>query len=591
MDWDLSAYFPSFDSPERRAFERELTRDFDAALEASAALPTLSASSALEWERMVLQFEGLTARSSHFSSYVHALVSADGNNPDYLEAEGRLSALGARSSKLQAQLIRAIGGASEQDFAAWVQREALAGTQHFLGRLRKSFQMSMPTPLEELAADLGTDGIEAWGRLYDGVMSALTFELANGEDAPQRLPFSMRRSLMEGNDRAIRQAAFEGGNKALEPWLPTLNRALNHISGTRMTLAKRRGVAHILDVATFEAGITRKTLDALMFAVERQIDVPRQVLALKARQMGTNSVRWYDLGAPLPIAESPHLPWEQAVSRVQLSFRRQYPALADYFQEAIAKRWVDHQPRPGKRPGAFCTTSSLLGESRVFMTYGGTLNDVSTLAHEMGHAFHGHVLRKTRALASEYPMTLAESASIFAELVLVNGLLNDPELTAAQRAQLYAAMVNDAPVFLLDVNTRFQFERAFYEERTQGEVRIERTCELMRDTQRRVFGNVLDADGTDAYYWASKLHFFITGVSFYNYPYIFGYLLSRGLYARFEQEGPAFLPRYEQFLARSGSAEAALLAREVLGCNLEEPEFWEQSIQSVQVPLRALQTL
>lgn len=133
---------------------------------------------------------------------------------------------------------------------------------------------------------------------------------------------------------------------------------MNHIAGTRLTLAKRRGVPQILDVATFEAGITRQTLDALMCAVHRQIDVPRQVLALKARRMGTTAVRWYDLGAPLPIAESPHLPWEQALSRVQLAFGRQCPALADYFQQAIERRWVDYQSRPGKRPGAFCTTST-----------------------------------------------------------------------------------------------------------------------------------------------------------------------------------------------------------------------------------------
>lgn len=590
MDWDLGAYFPAFDDPQRVEFERALTRDFTTLLEASAKLATLSASNADEWEGIVREFEGLTSRLGHLSSYVHALVSADGNNADYLEAEGRLSTLSASNSKLQAQLIRAVGGASEQDYTAWAQREALQSAQHFLARLRQSFQLSMSTPLEELAADLGTDGIEAWGRLYDGVMSALTFELHVADQESKRLPFSMRRSLMEGNDRATRKAAFEGGNKALEPWLPTLNRALNHISGTRLTLAKRRGVTHILDVATFEAGITRATLDALMTAVERCIDIPRQVLALKARQMGTSAVSWFDLGAPLPIAESANLPWDQAVARVQVAFRRQYPALADYFQDAIANRWVDYQSRPGKRPGAFCTTSTLLGQSRVFMTYGGTLNDVSTLAHEMGHAFHGHVLRNTRPLACEYPMTLAESASIFAELVLVNGLLDDPTLSEAQRAALYAAMVNDAPVFLLDVNTRFHFERAFYDERVLGEVRLERTCELMQETQRRVFGDVLEHDGGDAFYWASKLHFFITGVSFYNYPYIFGYLLSRGLYARFQEEGPAFLPRYEQFLARSGSAEPALVAREVLGCNLEEPEFWEQSIRSVQAPLKALQT-
>lgn len=590
MDWDLGAYFPAFDDPTRVEFEHALARDFNALLETSAGLQALAASNAAEWESVVLRFESLLSRLSHYSSYVHALVSADGNNADYLEAEGRLSTLGALHSKLQAQLIRAVGGATEAEYGAFIQRAALEGAQYFIGRLRQSFQMSMPTPLEELAADLGTDGIEAWGRLYDGVMSALSFELRVGDKNPETLPFSLRRSLMEGTDRATRQAAFEGGNKALEPWLPTLNRALNHISGTRLTLAKRRGVGHILDVATFDAGITRATLEALMTAVERRIDVPRQVLALKARQMGTSAVRWYDLGAPSPVADAANLSWDEAVSRVAVAFHRQYPALADYFDEAIRQRWVDYRSRPGKRPGAFCTTSTLLGQSRVFMTFGGTLNDVSTLAHEMGHAFHGHVLRKTRPMACEYPMTLAESASIFAELVLVNGLLDDPTLSAKQRAALYAAMVNDAPVFLLDVNTRFQFERAFYEERLRGEVRLERTCELMRETQLRVFGEVLEADGTDAFYWASKLHFFITGVSFYNYPYIFGYLLSRGLYARFSQEGAGFLPRYEQFLARSGSQDPAQVAKDVLGCDLEQPDFWEQSIQSVEAPLNALRT-
>jgi oligoendopeptidase F len=142
---------------------------------------------------------------------------------------------------------------------------------------------------------------------------------------------------------------------------------------------------------------------------------------------------------------------------------------------------------------------------------------------------------------------------------------------------------------LLDVHTRFQFERAFYEERAKGEVRSERLSELMKETQLRIFGDTLDPNGADPYFWASKLHFFITGVSFYNYPYIFGYLLSRGLYARFAQEGQAFLSKYEQFLERSASEEPAALARRVLGCDLEQPDFWEQSIQSVLSPLLELE--
>lgn len=589
MDWDLRAYFPSFDHPSREEFERTLTSDLDAAWHTSKALPPLTNASAGAWEEWVLNFEAIAGRYSHISSYVHALVSAEGHNHDYQDAEARLSTLGAAFAKLEAQLIAALGKADAVTFDVWIARVKLGSAAYSLRRLRARAQRSMAPEHEELAADLGTDGIEAWGRLYDGVMSSLTFRLESSGEEARTLPFSARRSLMEGENREVRRAAFTAGNEALGPWLPTLARALNHIAGTRLTLNRYRGAPHVLDVSTFDAGISRQTLDALFTAVERQIELPRRVLRLKARRQQTPHIAWYDIGAMLPVAPSPEIPWVDAVAKVRAAFGRQYPALEAFFVRAIDAKWVDHSSRPGKRPGAFCTSSALIRESRVFMTFGGTLSDVSTLAHEMGHAFHGYVLRNARPLASEYPMTLAESASIFAELVLVNGLLADTSLSLNQQTALLSALVNDAPIFLLDVHTRFQFERAFYEERTKGEVRAERLSELMQETQLRIFGDTLDPDGTDPYFWASKLHFFITGVSFYNYPYIFGYLLSRGLYARFVREGSAFLSKYEQFLERSASEEPAALARRVLGCDLEQPDFWEESIQSVLAPLVELE--
>lgn len=588
MDWDLSAYFSTFDHPTRQAFESELSHDLGSALETAKSLPALQLD-ADAWEALVLQYEALGIRLSHISSYVHALAAAEANNADYRDAEARLSALTAGYAKLQAQVVRGLAGASEQRFDQWLQRPALAEAGYALERLRRRARTSMGPELEELAADLSTDGIEAWSRLYDAVMSDLSFELVLEGESEKRLPFSARRSLMEGTDRRTRKAAFEGGNRALQPWVPTLAKALNHIAGTRLTLSRRRGARDVLDESVFDAGITRSTLDAMFEAVERQIDVPRQIMALKAQAEGVEQLGWYDIGAIMPFTPTPSVSWGEAVSKVKTAFQRKYPSLAAFFDRAIEQSWVDHTPRDGKRAGAFCTTSKLIGQSRVFMTFGGTLGDVSTLAHEMGHAFHSALLRESRPLASKYPMTLAESASIFAELVLINGLLDDGELSSEQQSALLAAVLNDAPVFLLDVNTRYQFERAFYQERAQGEVRPERLCQLMSETQQRVFGPVLDPAATDPYYWASKLHFFITGVSFYNYPYIFGYLLSRGLYARFEQEGPSFLPRYEQFLSRSGREEPATLARSVLGCDLEQPEFWEQSIRSLQAPLDTLQ--
>lgn len=589
MDWDLTAYFPSFDDPSRREFERALTEELERALRDSKALAPLSPSTAEAWRLWVLTFENLSARYAHLSSYVHALVSAEGNDPAYQDAEARLSTVGAAFAKLEAQLISSLGKADTEVFETWIAHDELVTAGYRLRRLRAQALRSMPSELEELAADLGTDGIEAWGRLYDGIMSSLTFCLELEGQEPKVLPFSARRSLMEGEDRRVRRAAFEAGNRALEPWLPVLSRALNHISGTRHSLNRRRGVEHILDASTFDAGISRKMLEAMFAAVDKQIDVPRRVLRLKAKRQGTSRIAWFDIGAMLPVAPAPALTWADAVTKVRTAFGRQYPALRSFFDHAIESNWVDHSSRAGKRPGAFCTTSPLIGESRVFMTFGGTLADVSTLAHEMGHAFHGHVLREARPLASDYPMTLAESASIFAELVLINGLLADETLSPQQHTALLAALVNDAPIFLLDVHSRFKFESALYAERTRGEVRSERLSELMKETQLQVFGDTLDVEGVDPYFWASKLHFFITGLSFYNYPYVFGYLLSRGLYARFAAEGPSFLVKYERFLRGSASQEPAALARAVLGCDLEQPEFWEQSVLSVVDPLVELE--
>ena len=225
------------------------------------------------------------------------------------------------------------------------------------------------------------------------------------------------------------------------------------------------------------------------------------------------------------------------------------------------------------------------------MTYGGSLGDVSTLAHEVGHAFHAEVLRDVTFLARQCPMTLAETASTFAEAVLADGLLADPALERGARTMMLGKVASDAAAFLLDIPTRFYFEKKFYDERAKGEVPLARISELMVEAQREQFGETLEQGGEDPYYWASKLHFFIAEPSFYSFPYTFGYLLSRGLYAAFEAEGPAFLPRYEAFLRATGKAMAHEVARETLGEDLEKPDFWARAIDTLKKPLDELASL
>ena len=330
-----------------------------------------------------------------------------------------------------------------------------------------------------------------------------------------------------------------------------------------MTLNRHRGVDHFLDIALFQAAIGRKTLDAMFEALMANLEIPRRILQLKAQSMARQQVAWFDLGAPLDLPDHGKLTWDKAQATVAQSFSRAYPALGRFFTEqVIGKNWVDWEPRQGKRPGGFCTSSMLSKESRIFMTYNESLGDVLTLAHESGHAYHGAMMRDIRPYARGYPMTLAETASTFGENVLMNGILDDPAVSDGDKARILDIEVGHGAVYLLDIPVRYEFEKSFYEERANGPLSVSRLKELMVQTQRRVLGDVLETGGEDPYFWASKLHFYIAGITFYNFPYTFGYLLSRGLYAMFKNEGDSFLPKYEEFLRRAGSDTAENVVRQ-----------------------------
>ncbi|MFH1568851.1 MAG: M3 family oligoendopeptidase [Gemmatimonadota bacterium] len=588
MNWDLTSYFPAFDGPEMRAFTRQLEAEIAALLREAGQLPDLSGASAAAWEALLLRMEGMVRRESHLASYLGCLTAADASHEGYRQAQAAFAHLAAEAEKLEVELQRGLKEAADADFEAFVERPALAGCQHFLRRARREAQRTMSPPEERLAADLGVDGIHAWGRLYDTLSGKIEFEMAWPDGRQERLPMAQRRSLLAHGDRRVRRAAFEGGNRAWAQVADVTAAALNAIAGTRLSLNRHRGVDDFLDVALFQAGITRRSLDALFEAILEASDLPRRVLRLKARAMGAPGVTYYDLEAPLPLPEEEPIPWERGRDLVRAAFARHYPALAEFVGQLLERRWVEWEPRPGKRPGAFCTSSLLTMEPRVYMTYHQSRRDVRTLAHEAGHAYHAHVMRGVRPFAHQYPMTLAESASTFGEMLLTSGLLGEG-LTELEEVRILDTETAEGAVYLTDIPVRYFFEKAFYEERQEGEVAVSRLQELMVQAQRQVFGDTLDEDGTDPLFWASKLHFYISQVTFYNFPYTFGYLLSRGLFARYRQEGPAFLPRYEEFLRRTGGAPAEEVARQAIGCDLESPQFWKDAIETLREPVERLE--
>ncbi len=591
--WDLGSFFPSFNGPEMLAFKDLLGAGLKELGERAAAAGRLDASTSERWERIVLSLEDIEARLGHITAYVECLGAADAGNEAYSREEALLAQLGAEAEKVEVELLQAFKAASAEDFAAFTGREKLRGAEHRLRRLRRRSAHTMPREQERLAADLAVDGLHAWGRLYNTLSGKLDFRMHWPDGRIERVPMAQWRALMSAADRRVGRAAFEGGNLEWARVGDVCAAALNAIAGNRLTLNRYRGHRHYLEPALYQAQVERQTLEAMYAAIHAHARLPRRIFRAKASAFGRSGIWWFEREAPLALkdAGAEALSWEAGWRLVGRAFRRVYPALADYFQQALDRRWIESQMRPGKRPGAFCTGSELTGQQRLFMTFAGALRDASTLAHETGHAWHGWLMRDLRPMARGYPMTLAETASVFAEKILAEGVAADPGLPDAQKLSMLDGELCDAAIMLLDITVRYEFERAFHDERASGEVGVSRLGKLMVAAQRRVWADALLPDGADPWFWASKLHFYITGTTFYNFPYTFGFLLAMALVRRFRQNGPSFLPDYERFLRLAGRGSAEEVVRQAIGEDIRRPEFWAGGILALEEPLTRYEAL
>ncbi len=577
--WDLSSYFPALDSENFRSFRDAFAADTESLLKRANALGPLTTDNAPSWGEVLLATERLYPRISHMGSYLGCLTAANSRDAAAEKEQARLAVLSTEFGKIDIAFLSALRECTDEAFQALCACGELQEIGHYLRRSLWEARHSMTGELERLAADLSIDGIGAWGRLYNKVAGKLEFEFTNERGEVERRPMAQKRGLLESPHASVRKSTLEGSNKSWAQVEDVAAACLNHIAGTRLTLYKRRGIDHFLEAALFDSAITQRTLDAMMGAIDESAELAREVLRIKARALGMETLGFQDLAAPLPLTQDRVFSWAEAKQMILDSFAG-YPRLAEYSRRAFANRWVESEMRAGKRPGAFCTSSYHTRESRVFMTYNGTIGDIGTLAHELGHAFHNEVMKELRPFRRRYPMTLAETASTFAEAVIGYALMERKDIGHELRRYLLDQQLTSFATFILDITMRFHFEKEVYTRRAAGELSASDYCNLMIETQKRIFGDCLRHDELDPYFWASKLHFYITGVSFYNFPYTFGYLFSRGLFARYQAEGASFLPKYEQALLLTGSANAEQVVQTALGANIEERGFWREAIES-----------
>ncbi len=589
MDWDLRGYFSEFGNPTYQAFKSDLAESL--LLLAARAERLAEAPAVRDWERLILDYEQTEANFSHLSSYLQCLAAADATNDAYLKEEAAFAEFEARRAKLADALMRGLGAMSDARFRELAGRGRLAGAGYRLRLLREEAGRRMPAALEALAADLGVNGLSAWSRLYFAAMGSMKFRYVDPERGACVVPMSQLQSLLADPLRQRRLAASAGAAQTFGEHEQMYAAALNAIAGTRHTINRHRGIAEFLEPSLRQSRIRATTLEALMAAIDARLPFAREVFRFRAQALGIADPGYADLHAPLPAPQPLGPPWEAGAAMVSKAFGAVYPSLGAFFDELVGKRWVDHTARDNKRPGAFCTTSLVTRESRIFLTYRDTLADVVTLAHETGHAWHARLLKDTRALAADYPMTVAEAASTFAERILIEGLLQDPGVADSMKLVLLDAEVANMLSYLLDLPVRFRFERAVYQQRQHGTLTPAELRALMRDTQREVFGAALAEGREDPWFWASKLHFYINDVEFYNYPYIFGYLLSAAFVQLLREDSAGALNAFERFLALSGGMDCEELVAETIGGDAGDPQFWARQIDSLQVPFRRYREL
>jgi oligoendopeptidase F len=591
VKWDVSAFFQEFDGIEMIAMKKEIADGVKLLRKEASQLKDLSEGTSDQWEELLIKSEALESKLDHIHCYVYCLGSADSKNENYSKEISALKKLTTEFHKLDVDFQRVLKETDDAFFYSFINRENLKDAAYQILRLRERAQKTMPRELEMLAADLNVDGFHSWSRLYDVISGKLEFDMVMSDGKTVKKPISEWRSLMADADREIGRAAFKGGNKAWETIEDTCAATLNAIAGTRLTLYKYRGIEDYLEIPLFQSGITKETLDAMYKATKENLDLAREIIRVKVNFMGRSGIWWYEREAPLPLEDTGRYTWEEGVEMVQNAFDRAYPKLGEYFKKIISNGWVESESRAGKRPGAFCYSTSFKNLERIYMTFNQTLNDITTLAHESGHAFHGSLMHDIRPMARAYPMTLAETASTFGEQILAQSILSDDNISDKQKLLMLDSSMSDAAIYLLDITVRFEFEKKFHDLRQNGEISVSELKKMMVEAQKDVMQDVLVDGGEDPMFWASKLHFYKTSVHFYNYPYTFGYLFSSAVYNMFKQEGKSFLPKYEEFLRQSGSGSVEDITSKVFNINVRDPNFWSDTIQSLKEPLDTYRNL
>jgi len=583
--WDLSNVYRSLDDD---ALARDLvwvdqrTRDltdFMDEMHVRASEPVNPASLAATLDGYLTRANDLIRRYQTIGAYIRSFVSTDSFNAEARRMLSQVEPAGVALQQIGTRFDVWLGTLGDALEAAIAHGGETGGHGFYLRESANQSHYLMSEAEENLANELSLSGANAWSKLQGTLTSQLTVNFCRNGQA-ETLPMPALINVSQHDPSAdVRRRAYETEHAAWESVKESLAAALNGVKGTTVTLNKHRGRATAIDAALDQARIDRATLDAMLGAMQDAFPIFRRYLRKKAERLGhTAGLPWWDLMAPVGRNERSYT-WREASDFVLRHFGTFSPRLSAMTKRAFDHKWIDAEQRVGKRGGAFCMRVPGVDESRVLCNFDGSFDQVSTIAHELGHAYHNDCHVGRPFLRTTTPMTLAETASIFCETIIFDAALGDTQGTSEELSILETDLTGKTQV-IVDITSRYLFETEVFQRRERAELSADELCALMLECQKKTYGDGLDERYLHKFMWTWKPHYYYAGLPFYNFPYAFGLLFATGLYAVYKNEGKAFVPRYEELLASTGEGNAADLAAR-FGINLRDSAFWRASLDLI----------
>jgi len=576
MRWNLDSLYTSFDSAE---FKENLKR-MDNLIEdtGSWAEDNLSdTDKALDkitwWIKRDSELGHLYTRLSSFASLQFSVDASNSEAKKYEEVlEVKITAL----TKAQTLFTKWLSRVENLDDI--IKSSALLETHRFyLQEIVQKSRYMLSDDVEVIIAKMKNTGSNAWSQLWNVLTSNHLVEIEmDGE--MKSLPLPVVRNLAYEKDGALRKKAYEAELKSYKKIEEAAAASLNGIKGEVITTCGLRGYESPLEMTLKNSRMDRETLEAMLGAMRDSFPAFRKYFKKKSELLGhKKGLPFYDLLAPMGESDMTYT-YEEARTFIVKNFRNFSDELGNLADRAFEKKWIDAEPREGKRGGAFCANLHVIGESRVMSNFTGSFSNVTTLAHELGHAFHGHCLKGESYLNSHYTMPLAETASIFCETIVVNAALKEAD--DKQAFTILESSISDAAQVIVDIYSRYLFETELFEKRKDSSLSVEELKQAMINGQKGSYGEGLDPDWMHPYMWVCKPHYYYGDTNFYNFPYAFGLLFAKGLYAEYLKRGEGFVNSYIELLKATGSNNIADVVK-LMGIDVRSKDFWKSSLDIV----------